>query len=227
MNNFIFHPKDLEAQENVPAPRPSKYYYPDWMKDMTNSWNAPNKEIRHTATGCAPFTDTFTNGYIQELPCDVKFDFTKIDGIDRVEYFCDGYKIVSQRSDIEGMPNMLPEFYGYYHVEFHWNSAWEPRTPEGYSTLYTHPLNRVDLPFQTLSGIIDTDDWSVTGPVPFLIKKGFQGVIPKGTPIYQMTFVKREDWQSLIAPFDEGFVKMQLSKLGGYKKNFWKRKEFN
>lgn len=228
MEKFIFHPKNLEVEECVPAPQPAKNYYPDWMKKMEKSWTAPDGQIRFTATHCAPFTDTFTSGYIQELSSDLNLNFTEIEGKDAVTYSYDGkYKIISQRKDIEGMPNYLPDFYGYYHLEFSWESGWEPRTPDGYSTFYSHPANRLDLPFTTLSGIIDTDQWSVTGPVPFLVKKGFQGIIPKGTPIYQMNFIKREDWQSNISKFDQGFIDMQLNKFGGYKKNFWARKEFN
>src|SRR5215475_8103617 len=40
-------------------------------------------------------------------------------------------------------------------IKFH--NLWTIEAPEGYAVLLTHPLNRVDLPFTTLTGIVDCD----------------------------------------------------------------------
>lgn len=228
MKNFKFHPKNKNVEELVVAPQPSKLYYPNWMKLMQKQWTASNGKIRLTATGCAPFTDSFTYGYTQELPYDINLTFDENKNTVIIDHENQEHLFISQRGDVEGMPNMLPEFDGFYNIEFSWESAWEPITPKGYSTLYTHPLNRPDLPFYTFSGIIDTDSWSIPGPIPFIVKKGFQGKIPKGTPIAQMIFIKRDDWNSTILKFDESIIKKQSNDIidSSYKKKIWTRKNF-
>jgi hypothetical protein len=85
-------------------------------------------------------------------------------------------------------------------------------------------------PFMTFSGITDTDGWSGAGPIPFLIKRGFEGIIPAGTPIIQFSFIKREDWKSKIKEFDTKSLKKKYSVkkyiMHGYKKEYWKKKSY-
>ena len=40
-------------------------------------------------------------------------------------------------------------------IKFH--NLWTIEAPEGYSVLFTHPVNRFDLPFTTLTGMVDCD----------------------------------------------------------------------
>ena len=42
------------------------------------------------------------------------------------------------------------------------NNFWTIETPPGYSMLITHPFNRPDLPFTTLTGLVDCDRYSET-----------------------------------------------------------------
>ena len=59
--------------------------------------------------------------------------------------------------------------------------------------LFTHPLNRFDLPFTTLSGMVDCDlyrDSWIHFPAHWH-DMNFSGVLPKGTPIVQCLPVKR------------------------------------
>ena len=37
------------------------------------------------------------------------------------------------------------------------NNFWTIEAPAGYSLLFTHPVNRPDLPFTTLTGLVDSD----------------------------------------------------------------------
>lgn len=228
-----FYPRDKDVELLVTRPKPAREYYPDWMKQMPTEWVAPNGSIRKTATACVPFTDTFANGYIQELAHDVKIiPLDHRNGKDFVQYQYGGLiKQVSTREEKEGMPNPLPAFEGYYHTEMSWETLWEPKTPKGYSSFYHHPSNRFDLPFHTMSGIIDTDKWNTTGPLPFLIKKGFEGVIPAGTPIYQVTFIKREHWKATSTNYDEKLLKTQQHSYtkfisNGFRRSFWEKKNY-
>ena len=122
---------------------------------------------------------------------------------------------------------------GYYPIEFTWSEHWAVDTPDGWSTLYTHPMNRYDLPFITLSGLVDTDRGKVNvdGSIPFYIKEGFSGVIPAGTPIYQMLPIKRQSWKSDVEEYSEYRYFRDLSRLkkyftGGYVKNIWHKKRY-
>lgn len=235
-NQVTFIPKDKQAELLVTVPKPANNYLPQWFKDMPALIpNMNNTKMDETAKRCMPFVDSLTSGYIQELPCDIEINYkgTQEDSKqDIITYNWAGeVRPMSTREEDLGSKNVFNGFSGYYNAEFHWNSFWEPKTPKGYSTLYYHPSNRVDLPFTTLSGIIDTDMWSTHGPVPFLIKKGFTGIIPAGTPIYQMIFIKRDSWNSNSSVYDEDEQrKITYSArkffIGGYKKQYWQRKEY-
>ena len=81
-----------------------------------------------------------------------------------------------------------------YLIKFH--NLWTIEAPEGYALLFTHPANRFDLPFTTLTGMVDCDryhdNW-VHFPAHWH-DTGFSGVLPKGTPVAQCYAVKREAW---------------------------------
>jgi hypothetical protein len=62
--------------------------------------------------------------------------------------------------------------------------------------LFTHPVNRADLPFTTLTGLVDSDTFCHS-PLSFPARwhdAQFNGVLPKGTPVAQCLPVKRESW---------------------------------
>lgn len=70
---------------------------------------------------------------------------------------------------------------------------WTLAAPEGFSLLFTHPLNREDLPFRTLSGVVDCDlfgDGYVHFPALWAAPD-FDGVLKKGTPVAQVFAVPR------------------------------------
>jgi hypothetical protein len=230
-NKVLFIPKDKNTEISIPRPQPSKKYIPGWFKDMPISVNKiDGLGSDYTAKKCIPFLDSLTSGYIQELACDVYVEPTE-DG--EINYrWAGSFRPMSTRREETKSSNSMPNFSGYYDQEFHWNSFWEPKTPDGYSTFYFHPANRFDLPFMTHNAIIDTDKWPITGPVPFVLKKGFSGLIPAGTPIYQMIFIKREVWDSYASEYDEKYVKNTSYSVrrfftDGYKKQLWSKKEYN
>ena len=233
--NFV--PSSQDAEFMTPRPQSAKNYLPKWFKDMpTLQPTLRGNRDDGTAKKCPPFLDALTSGYTQELICDVEITNLGIDpntGNDIVTYKWAGpIKPLSTRAQDTDSRRVFPNFDGYYTNEFHWITQWEPQTPAGYSTLYFHPANRLDLPFLTMNGIIDTDKWSVNGPIPFMVKKGFEGLIPAGTPIYQMIFIKREDWTSQELEYnDKQFKKMSygIKKVmeNGYKKNFWSKKNYS
>jgi len=118
--------------------------------------------------------------------------------------------------------------------ECSWRQPWTPVLPKGYSMLITHPLNRMDLPFQTLSGIVDYDDFCVEifpNNIPFYIYKGFSGLIPAGTPIFQMIPIKRDSWRSSVSEYDEVHARQSVHSFGRkfygfYRDLYWKKKDY-
>ena len=230
-------PLSYDADLIVPSPQPAKRYIPQWYKD-TPIWRGGSKKITNYPDGqwdsnatfkkCTPFLDPYMSGYIQELWCDVTF------------YHKDGKLAVDYDSTIppvsirDGTSYLMIDE-GYEQIELVWHTQWEPITPSGYSTLYTHPHNRPDLPFSSLTGVIDTDSWSVPGTYPFLLRKGFVGTIPAGTPIYQMIPFKRDEWDSHKLDFseetektiDNNLRKLKFHVTDGYKKMHWNRKKYD
>lgn len=233
-NKVVFIPKDKNIEICVPRPQSSKQYIPDWFKSMP----VKIKKIDgfgndFTAKKCMPFIDSLTSGYIQELACDVYIECNTEEENPIISYTWSGdFRPLSTRREDTNSSNLMPHFPGYYKTEFHWNTFWEPKTPSGYSTFYFHPANRFDLPFITHNGIIDTDGWPITGPIPFVIKKGFSGLISAGTPIYQMLFIKRDSWNSKQGKYNELYNKklsysVRRFMSEGYKKQIWSKKEYN
>jgi hypothetical protein len=105
-----------------------------------------------------------------------------------------------KRGTVESKTNQghgMPVPIGCSPEQFAWAPTYGFEVPLSHSVLVTHPLNRFDLPFITTSGIMETKSMSVSaGQVPFFVKKGFDGFIPKGTPFAQVIPFKREDWES-------------------------------
>jgi hypothetical protein len=132
----------------------------------------------------------------------------------------------------------MPQFVhpqGYYKEHFAWYPDWAIELPEGYSALYTTPFNRFDLPFLMTTGIVDNDKINLPGTMPFFIIKGFEGVIPAGTPYAQIIPFKREDWDSdiiienpnnLHKKNQENSNKYRVKDGGVYKNEVWSKRVY-
>ena len=112
-----------------------------------------------------------------------------------------------------------------------WLPMWMIETEAGYSSLITHPINRGDLPFVTMTGIIDTDGLIAAGALPFNVKKGFQGIIKRGTPIAQVIPFKRDEWEmeiTEVAPkrYWDQSLKLNSQFNGVYKEELWETKKY-
>jgi hypothetical protein len=97
--------------------------------------------------------------------------------------------------------------------------------------LFSNPINRFDLPFQTITGIVDCDKYPGQVHFPFFLKEGFTGIIPAGTPVTQIIPIKRERWQREQLKSDKDFSPIFFEKFfstikRSYKKNYWSRKEY-
>jgi len=224
-----FYPKTKETEKLVEVPEPSKNFVPDWYKKIppfeNNKIKINEKGIANkTVKMCVPFSDSFNMGYIQKTWCDIYIE--NIDG--NIKYFYSSYPQIIEHREKTHFP--IPQ--EYYPIEFAWKINWIPQLPDGYSIIYTHPFNRIDLPFHSLTGVVDSDKfkYELDGSHPFFIKNTFSGIIPAGTPFLQMIPIKRESWQMETLMHNEDDAIQGAYPLknfwGWYKKNCWNKKVF-
>jgi hypothetical protein len=224
-------PASKEAELVVPCPKPARMYIPQWYKDVevmkspifSDDGEIINKNIKN----CMPFLDAMTHGYIQESWTDI---YIESHGDSVKYYYPVGPEILGHREPNSGFS------YGqlFYPIEFVWKEQWVPKLPNGYSVLYTSPLNNFDLPFRSLDAVIDSDQYyhEHKGQYPFYMYKGFSGVIPAGTPLFQIIPIKRSSWKSSSQPFNKDFNFISQNNIrkklfNSYKKQFWQRKVFD
>jgi hypothetical protein len=207
----------------------SKSHIPNWYK-KSKQFSGEKVEIKNLSYNsdikkCVPFLDSLTSGYMIELWTDIQVTFENGKPIMTWLVTPDP---VSFRS---GVAELFPIPAGHNSQHMSWNLPIFLQTPKGYSSLITHPLNRHDLPFLSLSGIVDTDGVLYPGNYPFFIKDGFEGIIPAGTPIAQIIPFKRDNWERknnedivLLGKKRQNDSRKTL--LSFYKKFIWKKKEY-
>jgi hypothetical protein len=207
---------------------PAKTMIPKWYKDTPAKTFDPNPFKSATGKACIPFLDSFTTGYTILLPVDIMVTPNAEGGLTFGQSDTSIHVIGTR--DPKAMPLLpIPKEYDQgHHI---WSTPCALELPSGYSMLVTHPINRMDLPFTTLSGVID--DYKMSqGSLPVMIKKGFAGLIPAGTPIAQIIPFKREDWvienkPGLLAEAQKYGQRARNTLVGYYKRTFWKKKNYD
>ena len=230
-----FHAHEAETDKFNDFPVPSKKAVPGWYKTMPRfAQNAKKFQFSQspatnvTVKWCNPFYDSLSAGYMILLENDLSVTYSN--GLPLIEWKFGGDNFITDHSIHQVPAEMIPE--EFHKLPFKFKNSWSIKTPSGYSLLFTHPLNRPDLPFYTLSGFVDTDEYNTPVNLPFLIKEGFTGIIPAGTPIAQIIPIKREPWTNEIHEFNKDFSDRASNKIRktiyrAYKNLFWKRKDYN
>jgi len=216
-------------------PSSAKRHVPDWYKKspkFIDNGSCPVVATGETESNlgvktCIPFLDSLTTGYIATLWQDVKVEI--INGNTEITWPTEP-SVLNGRSP-RGM-HTLPIPHGHSDAQYLWLSPFVIQTPPGYSVMISHPFNRFDLPFTTLSAVVDSDGILQAGHMPFYLKEGFEGVIEAGTPIYQIVPFKREPWSSKEDPsLKEANKKRQFEStrklMGDYKNRIWSRKTYD
>lgn len=202
---------------------------PKWYKEIPRFYsNDPSQHIHsHTIKQCVPFLDAMVAGYHILLPVDIYVAHNSTDNID-IQWRSVFVPVIERKNE-DAKHIVVPTGYNKSH-HLVWKLPVAIDIPEGYSALIVNPINRTDLPFYTLAGIIDGPyTLAVGGNLPFFIQEGFTGEIKQGTPIAQIIPFKREHWN--IEKDDNVVVKGQKNKIntrsvisGWYKNNHWKKK---
>lgn len=155
-----------------------------------------------TVKHCPPFLDAMSHGFVMPLPCDVTIE----DGVFSWDW---DYPPLATRAhpraplsfhvveQLVGSPWHRP---GQSAIKF--NSFWTIELEPGWSLFATHPLNRDDLPFRLLSGIVDSDRFTDVGILfpAIWTDPAFSGVLPRGTPVAQCFPIRREALELVHEP---------------------------
>lgn len=183
----------------VPRPSLAKEGLPTWLKEMpSEAYNMLVNNVDDTVKRCPPFIDALACGFVIPLLCDLHVENGTMhwgEGIPGTESasFPRSPVTIHDPSQLAGTPYFDADVFP---IKF--NNVWSIRAPEGYALLFTHPFNRLDLPFVTLTGLIDSDVFFDT-PVHFPAiwrDLEFSGTIRAGTPIAQVIPFKREQWSA-------------------------------
>ena len=211
--------KILEFQNSPNAPRDSVQVInsnnlPDWWL-KAKRFAANTKTMKH----CVPFLDALTGGYFMCLSQEIFVEQTPDGPVIRCKT---QPSPVAVRSPMSTDP--MPPPSGYNPEHFIWQTLAAIHIPTGYSAIFTHPFNRFELPFITLTGIVDGDFYMHGGNIPFYIKEGFEGIIPEGTPIMQIIPFLRENW--VLKKNKNAWNIASLNTIGvDYKTGSWYRKK--
>lgn len=192
-----------ELEPVLPRPIPAVQGLPVWFKSLPQKgFSQTESRDVMTIKKCPPVLDAMTYGFLMPLAADLRiengefsWDFDVPPA--SISNFSQSPIDFHDGAQVAGTP-----FFEDDRFVIKFNNFWTIETPPGYSMLITHPHNRADLPFTTLSGLVDTDTFS-EGLINFPARwhdVNFSGVLPKGTPVAQCIPVKREMWQARFEP---------------------------
>src|ERR1700739_569027 len=215
--------------EHLPRPVPARTALPDWLRAMPANAHSDihRREIR-TVKQCPPFVDAMAYGVMIPLPCDI-----------RVERGAFSWDWEIPEPVTSGHPRAPLSFhppaqfadapFANEQAALKFNSFWTIELDAGWSLFAIHPVNRDDLPFRLISGLVDADrfpDGGINFPAAWT-RPDFSGVLAKGTPVAQCFAVPRETPELVFESFDEAhrlaYSKTVAEGLSGpnvYRKHF-------
>jgi hypothetical protein len=216
------------------APFPAKQAIPEWLKNLSPyrdgthqvQSDPDNYKVKSntTARKCVPVMDAVMAGYVIPLPHDIHIE-EHIDGSLFYRWpnglgieIHPEWQFATHSRGNDGMPKLL--------------NPWGIETPAGYSCLFTAPLNEDNPALIPFSGVVETDTFLHNVNFPFMVREGFTGTVPAGTPFVQVIPFKREGWDSEIAYGETDRIRKSLNLATStfrhaYRSMFWKRKEYN
>ena len=221
----------LEPFKEIPVtPLPAKKALPDWLKTMPSEING-----MPTAKRCPPFTDIFSLGYV--LP-----NWQEIELTPNGEIYNFRAGITHIHSPYENprpvCSYQYPDQYKGTHLEGHqvikFQTPWIIKTPPGVSIMVLPLTGHNDLPFEAIPAVIDTDTYHTNFGFTCKIKnKTLEPInLQPGVPLVQIIPFERTNWKmemSVTSMLNHSAVanKLKTFIMSGYKKLFWKKKDFN
>jgi hypothetical protein len=204
-------PPELEGV--LPRPIPAVRGLPDWFKAMPQTaFSTLLQEDQMTVKKCPPVVDAMTAGFLMPLVSDLRVE----DGTFTWERDVPAGPLTGfMRAPIDFHDNnqvVGTPFFSEDQFLIKFTNFWTFELPPGYSLLITHPVNRADLPFTTLTGLVDADRFSenfINFPAHWR-DPGFNGVLAKGTPVAQCLPMKRDVWNASFGKIEGEAVTRQM-----------------
>lgn len=214
----------------LPRPAPARDMLPDWLRTMPSGLvsDAHGAKVR-TVKQCPPFVDAMRYGFLMTLPCDVTVAAGRFSWSWDLPQLAAGMHPRAPLSfhvpeQVAGTPLQVGS-----QTVVKFNSFWTIELEPGYSLYATHPVNRMDLPFRTLTGLVDADRFNAVGilfPATWE-NPDFEGTLPAGTPVAQCFPVARDDLDLICEPLSpehiaayDGTANALLGAPGVYRKGY-------
>lgn len=217
-------------------PSPASNFIPNWWRDASPYVRSPenpdgkkiiieNGVSNASFKKCTPMLDLLTAGYIFTLWSDVQ-----VRKINNRAYI--SWRVKEDVFELHDHQEVdIPE--GYSIVDtFKYKNPWIPKLPKGYSALIIPCVGYPNPIFKTMQAIIDYDKTMHPLYPPMFIKDNFEGIIEKGTPMFQMIPFKRDNWKSEFSFLENSEMQtifdsqIKSTLVNNYVKNFWQKKTF-
>ena len=235
VNEIEFVALDKYAFEVCPKPFPASQAIPQWWKDASPYIKSPknldgkkiiieNFESNASFKKCTPMLDLLSAGYIVPLWSDVQ---VRIEN----ELPLINWRVQKNVFEIhEGQEVEIPD--GYLKTQFKFLNQWVPKLPKGYSALVIACPGYPNSPFRAMQAVIDYDKTTHALLPPMFLKEGFEGIVEKGTPMFQIIPFKRNNWQSKFSFLEDGQDLINMDRdtkttiVNNYVKGFWEKKSY-
>ena len=239
-NQIKFIARDPYGWQVYPKPFPASMALPDWWRNETpykiEANNPTGKKLivenlasNTTFKKCTPMLDVLTAGYIISLYTDIQVRWTNNGPL--ITWRVQSSNVFTPHGPEAKVPR-LEHPTGYSEYVFKYNNTWIPKTPKGYSVLVTAPFGYRQLPFYAIPAIIDSDKSNLELVPPMWVKEGFEGIVEKGTPMFQVIPFKRENWTMDCSSYEENEYNLLTERgfnstiVNNYIKNVWSKKSF-
>jgi hypothetical protein len=181
-----------------------------------------------TAKRCMPFLDALMTGFYLTLSTDLDYDGENFRWVPLPTTGTEPYPTEPiafhapeqlAGAPLGAEPRTILKF----------NIFWAIGLTPGWSLFVTHPAHQTDLPFQTISAVIDADRYSETFiQIPTLWRsRGVPCVLPKGTPVAQCLPIPRDVAYGVPRAMDaqetaalEASIRAIIDTPGVYKQSF-------
>jgi hypothetical protein len=221
---------DPALVDHLLKPIPARQALPDWLRNMpTRAFSELHERQIRSVKQCPPFVDAMSYGFTVLLPCDIHVKGDEFSW----DWDLPAPSIAEHpRSPLSfHVPEQL-EGSPFAHEQMSvlkFNSFWTIELEAGWSLFATHPVNREDLPFRLITGLVDADRFNDAGinfPARW-VDTDFQGTLAKGTPIAQCFAVPRTPYELVAEPMSapraaqySALTAEVLEATGVYRKRF-------
>jgi hypothetical protein len=160
---------------------------PRWYKETELRYD-DSKPLDKSVRACMPFMEALTFGWVIPVPTDISFTYIS-EGLEVEWSDTSGFKPLGNHPRAQVGGDAFP----HDGEILKFNLPYTLRTPEGVSTLYMPPLNRIETRFRPFSGVVDTDEYVNQTNIPaLLLDDEFEGIIEAGTPLVQVIPFERD-----------------------------------